>query len=566
MKFDIKDRLWIGVAAVTAQWLLRYGVPLVAPEAMMAAIIGEVAGAVAVLVWWLFLNRAPRVDRWGALALMVAAAFVAQRLLDPSVAGGMMGMMFPIYAIPALCLALVLGAAGGRRVTLAAAILAACGIFTLLRTDGITGEGSSQFAWRWSKTSEQKLLAKSEPLAPAAPSRAAAPESGLWPGFRGPGRDGVVAGPPIATDWAERPPAEIWRRAVGPGWSSFAAAGGLVYTQEQRGDSEVTACYNLATGEPVWTHSDRARFWESNGGAGPRGTPAVEQGRVYSFGATGILNALDAATGAAAWTRNVAADTGTKPPVWGFSSSPLLVGDVVIAAAGGRLAAYERATGRPRWTGAKTGVSYSSAHRMTLGGVEQVVLLSADGATSVAPADGSVLWKHPWPGSAIVQPALTEDGAVLIHTGGAAGGLGTRRLAVARGPSGWTAAEVWTSTGLKPYFNDFVVHRGHAYGFDGGILSSIDLTDGRRKWKGGRYGHGQLLLLRGQDLLLVLSEEGEVALVEAAPGGYKETARFRALEGKTWNHPAVVGDVLLVRNGEEMAAFRLRGESGAVRK
>jgi outer membrane protein assembly factor BamB len=194
---------------------------------------------------------------------------------------------------------------------------------------------------------------------------------------------------------------------------------------------------------------------------------------------------------------------------------------------------------------------------LTIGGVAQIVLLSSAGATSVAPADASVLWKHSWPGFASLQPALTADGGILIATSTAAGGIGTRRLAVAQGPGGWTAAEVWTSTGLKPYFNDLVVHNGYAYGFDGGILACIDLRDGQRKWKGGRYGHGQLLLLSDQDVLLVLSEEGELALVAAVPGQFTEIARFPAMEGKTWNHPALAGDLLLVRNGREMVAFRL---------
>jgi hypothetical protein len=191
---------------------------------------------------------------------------------------------------------------------------------------------------------------------------------------------------------------------------------------------------------------------------------------------------------------------------------------------------------------------------VTIDGVEQILLLSEAGATSVAPADGTLLWEHPWPGYPIVQPALTADGDVLIS---ANRGSGTRRIGVAHGPGGWTVEERWTSNGLKPYFNDLIVHNGHAFGFDGRILACINLEDGKRKWKGGRYGNGQLVLLPDQDLLLVVSEQGELALVAAAPDQFKELGRFPAIKGKTWNHPVLVGDVLLVRNDQEMAAFRL---------
>jgi outer membrane protein assembly factor BamB len=595
----VQLRLWPGVVAVLLLWFIRFGVPAVVPEAMMFGVLGELVGGLAVLVWWMFFSRAPWSERLGAVVLIIAASVATRRILHESIAGGMMGMMFVMYSIPVLSLALVAGAVAGRRLadglrraTLVAAILVACGFFAFLRTDGITADGHSQFAWRWAKTSEQKLLdrARAEPAPrPAASAKEAAPEErpaprsggappavvratppaalpspvvaarsrADWPGFRGPHRDDRVTGVRIKTDWASSPPVELWRRPVGPGWSSFAVGDGLLYTQEQRGDFEVVACYNTTTGEPVWTHRDAARFWESNAGAGPRATPTLRDGRVYTFGATGIVNALDAGNGAVLWTRNAASDTGTKIPGWGFSSSPLVVDDLVIVAAAGRLAAYDRATGDPRWRGPDGGGSYSSPHLVTIDGVAQVLLLSNAGATSVAPSDGAVLWKHSWPGSSILQPALTADGGVLITTGSAAGGIGTRRLAVAHGPGGWTVGEVWTSSGLKPYFNDIVVHDGYAFGFDGGILACIGLQDGKRKWKGGRYGYGQLLLLSDQDLLLVLSEEGELALVAAAPGQFTEIARFPAMEGKTWNHPVLAGDILLVRNGREMVAFRL---------
>jgi outer membrane protein assembly factor BamB len=278
---------------------------------------------------------------------------------------------------------------------------------------------------------------------------------------------------------------------------------------------------------------------------------------VYTFGATGILNSLDAATGAVMWSRNAAKDTETKTPGWGFASSPLLFDDVVIVAVSGRLAAWDANTGAPRWVGPLHGGSYSSPHLMRTGETAQVVLLSGTGATSVEPAAGKMLWQHQWAGSTIVQPALTGDGDILISTTQDNGGLGIRRLSVAHEPAGWHVQERWTSTGLKPYFNDYVVHKGYAFGFDGSILSCIDLQDGRRKWKGGRYGHGQLVLLPDDDLLLVLSEDGELALVRASGDAYTEAARFAAIEGKTWNHPAVAGDILLARNGEQMAAFRL---------
>jgi len=167
-----------------------------------------------------------------------------------------------------------------------------------------------------------------------------------------------------------------------------------------------------------------------------------------------------------------------------------------------------------------------------------------------------VLWEYALAGSPILQPVLTGDGDLLVHQMAMDGGMGVRRLAI-KHTSEWTVAERWSSTGLKTMFNDFVVHKGFAFGFDGTILACVDLRDGTRKWKGGRYGSGQLVLLADQDVLLVLSEEGELALVSATPDKFTQLARVPAIEGKTWNHPVVVGDILLVRNGEEMAAFRL---------
>jgi outer membrane protein assembly factor BamB len=611
-------RIWPAVIIAALMVLVKVA-PAVAPDAMffgvpvaIIAMLGGVVGGLAILVWWLFFSRAPWLERAAAPVVMVAAVLVTSRVVHPSIANGMMGMMLPFYAIPLLGVALVAWAAAtrglspaSRRASFVGVVLLACGAFTLVRTGGISGEGDSDLHWRWTQTPEERLLAQAddEPRgsagagdmsaapAPAAPPtrepppapRAARPDVGPdaseaakpepppasattadWPGFRGPMRDGIVRGVRIETDWSTSPPVELWRRAIGPGWSSFAVQGDRVYTQEQRGEEEVVSCYRLTTGEPVWRHRDGVRFWESNAGAGPRATPTLHLGRVYTLGATGLVNALDAVSGTVVWTRNAATDTKREIPDWGLASSPLAVGDLVIVAVAGQLIAYDAATGVPRWLGPDGGGGYSSPQLATIDGVAQVLLLRGSRTISVAPADGALLWEHSWqPAVSIVQPALVGERDVLITAGDAMGGMGMRRIAVACGPAGWTVEERWTSRSLKPYYNDFVVHEGYAFGFDGSILASLDLGDGSRKWKGGRYGHGQLLLLRDQDLLLILSEEGELALVRAVPDQFTEVARFAVLEGKTWNHPVLVGDILLVRNGEQMAAFRLARARGA---
>lgn len=181
--------------------------------------------------------------------------------------------------------------------------------------------------------------------------------------------------------------------------------------------------------------------------------------------------------------------------------------------------------------------------------------MSEAGVKGFAPGDGALLWQYDWSGDPIVQPAVSANGDLMISVSALSG---LRSLEVAQeGDGAWRLAERWTTSRLKPYYNDFVLHAEHAYGFDGGILACVDLAQAKRQWKGGRYGHGQLVLLEEQELLLVLSEQGEVVLVEARPEAFNELARFQAIESKTWNHPVLAEDILLVRNAEEIAAYRL---------
>lgn len=558
-------RLWPGAVIVALQWIARFLVPMFVIEATPYGVLAALLGGLGVGLWWMFFSRAARGERWLAFGLTLVALAATPLVLHESVATGMQGLMFIVYATPVLSLAFVAWAlmtrqlsAKTRRVTMIATFAIACGAWALVRTGGFTGYLDQDFAWRWTPTPEEILLANEsdEPVQAAAPSESQdGEEPGAdWPGFRGPRRDGVVSGSRIDQDWSASPPTEMWRHPIGPGWSSFAVHGGRLFTQEQRGESEVVSCYDLRSGLPVWRHEDETRFWESNGGAGPRGTPTFGDGRLFTLGATGVVNVLEAVDGTVVWSRNAADDTTAEVPEWGFSGSPLLVDDLVVVAAAGFLVAYDAGTGELRWNGPTSGGGYSSPQLATLGGVEQILLVSEPGVSGVEITSGKLLWEHEWSGDPIVQPALTEDGDLLISVN-ALGGL--RRLAVTREAGNWSVAERWTTTRLKPYFNDFVVHAGNAYGLDSGILTCVDLAGGKRQWKGGRYGHGQLILLSDQGLLLILTEEGEIALAEATPEEFIELARSPAIESKTWNHPVLVGDILLVRNAEEMAAFRL---------
>lgn len=590
-------RLWpLGVIAIL--FVASAGIaPLVTEMDLPFGMLGVIVAGVLIALWWLLASRARWMERVGVALLVPAGVILTRLAVHASIAGGAQGMLAYMLGVASFAIAIGAWAVAANRLTGRSRYLALVASFVLIgaapllaiRTDGVMNSGFV-FHLRWTPTAEDRLLAKADeepkPIvaepAPVAVAPApvvkeekpantattkvdavapepveATPAPAEWPGFRGPHRDGVVHTSLIKTDWSQSPPMQMWRRAVGPGWSSFSVRGDLLYTQEQRGNDEIVACYRVSTGEPVWRHKDPIRFYESNGGAGPRGTPTIYGNRVYSMGATAMLNALDARTGKVIWAKKAAVDTKREIPMWGISSSPLIVDDKVIVSVYGTLAAYDINDGTLRWIGPSHGGSYSSPQLATFDGVPQVVILSSPGAVSVNPADGTLLWEHKWEGGAIVQPAFTEDGDILVNAMAATGGIGTRRLAIKKNESGWQVEEKWTSNGLKPYFNDLVVHKGYAYGFDGSILSAIDLADGKRKWKGGRYGNGQLILLADQDLLLVMSEEGELALVSATPDQYKEMARIPVLNAKTWNHPVIVRDVLLIRNGEEMAAYRL---------
>ena len=365
----------------------------------------------------------------------------------------------------------------------------------------------------------------------------------------------------VASDWAKSPPKELWRHRIGPGWSSLAVVGKSVFTQEQRGDGEYIVCYSADDGKEIWAHHDVARFTEMVAGVGPRATPTFASGKLFALGATGKLNCLNAANGKVLWTRDIAADSGAKIPQWGFSSSPLVAQGIVTVFAGGdngkSVLAYKADTGELAWSAGEGSLSYCSPQLLNIAGVDQILISTDKGTSSFEPNSGKLLWHYSWPvdGLArIVQPALVGEHDLLIGSGM---NNGTKRITVSHDDKGWQTKEQWTSRSISPYYNDFVVYEDHLYGFDMNFFTCVSLKNGAKKWRVRGYDNGQVLLLAEQGLLVILSEQGDVALVAATPDEHKEIATFKALEGKTWNHPVIANGKLYVRNGQEIACFQL---------
>jgi outer membrane protein assembly factor BamB len=565
-------RVWPAVVLVGLLWgvylALRWTElgPLLGFAGFLAQLAATALVTLLYFTWWLSRRQVRGIDRLLAfgpvLAGAVLAALVADSTLDRSVLM-VMGLLCVLTSWTAGLMLTRGMPAPARRLGLVGLLLATWGAFLLIRQEGRWGDGQADFQWRWTSSAEQRYLAGPRDVGAASPPAALSLRPGDWPGFRGPERDGVVRGVRIATEWDAEPPKLIWRRPIGPAWSSVAVVGDRLFTQEQVGHNEAVVCLDAGTGHTLWSHEDAARHWDSQGVVGPRATPAFAAGLVFSLGATGILNGLDAATGERKWSRDLGADAGAPRPMWGFSCSPLVVDGLVVVFAGGpsekTLLAYHAESGEPAWAAPAGRTSYSSPHLTNLGGDTQVLLLSDRGLTALAPASGSVLWQYELPARGPGMPQSIQP-----HPAGASqfvidGGpdQGAMLVEVTRDGGGWKAAQRWASRQLKPAFNDLVVHGGCVYGFDGGLLTCIDLQTGKRRWKDGRYGSGQVLLLADQSLLLVMSERGEAVLVAADPARHEERGRFQAVTGKTWNHPVIAHGRLYVRNAEEMACYEL---------
>ena len=439
-----------------------------------------------------------------------------------------------------------------RRVLGGLAVLVAM-FLVVFRYVGVSGDLVPEFRLRWATVDTIMTGAALE----------SAELRRDFPQFLGPTRDGHIRDVRLEPDWKTHPPRLIWRRPVALAWSGFAIAGDTAVTQEQDGDEEQVVAYKLATGMKRWTVANTTRYVSTLAGDGPRATPTIDGGDVFAIGATGVLDAIDLATGRRRWSRPVFESPDANVPEWGESGSPLVIGDKIFVGGGGGengvLVVVNRASGEILGRHGTDNPGYSSPFVATLDGVDQIVMFNGSSVTGHDVDTGRELWSAPWRARQpnVTQPLPVGDNRLLASAGY---GAGSRLFEITRRPNDngvdtFDIGVAWRSARLKSKFSNLILHEGHIYGFDDGRLACLEATSGRRRWKAGDYGHGQLLHV--DDMLLISTETGDVVLVALDPNEHREIARHKIIDGKVWNPPALAGGLLLIRNDREAALFRL---------
>lgn len=432
----------------------------------------------------------------------------------------------------------------------------------LFEPRGVSGDLVPLIGWRFTRD-----LAPDRTLLRSASDPHSVEREYAWrdsPQFLGPSRDATWRDIALERDLTAHPPRLVWKRVVGSAWSGFAIRGRDAITQEQDDAEECVTCYDVETGQPKWVHAEQARFDVPVGGVGPRATPTITADRVYAFGATGRLCCLDRDGGHEIWTRDVLADHGARLNEWGMSGSPLLFDGKVIVCAGGpdghSLVAYDADDGSPVWSAGDDRAGYASPELATLCGELQILALNGGSIAGHDAHTGVLRWSLPWPdrNPNVAQPRVVAGDRVLVSSGY---GVGCGLLQITRSADDiWQATSLWKTLSLKAKFANFVTNDGFAYGLDDGILVCVDLASGERRWKGGRYGHGQVLLIG--DALLITGEFGELYLVAATPERHQEWSQAQLFDDKTWNPPAFAPPYLFVRTENEAACYELSLTAG----
>ncbi|MEA2560428.1 MAG: outer membrane protein assembly factor BamB [Acidobacteriota bacterium] len=381
-----------------------------------------------------------------------------------------------------------------------------------------------------------------------------------WPQFRGPNRDGISPEPAVLKSWPANGPKVLWKVPIGEGYAQVVSSKGRLFTFSGQGSDEIAAALDAATGKQIWRVRIDSKY-EDGQGNGPRSTPTVDGDLVYVLSPRGKLAALKTANGQVAWQHDLRTEYGANPPGWGISTSPLVEGNLLVVNVGGSgnksIIAFDKTNGKPVWTSQSDGAGYSAPIAITVRGVRQVIVFTADGIVSVSPEDGRLFWRTSWKTEYDVNaatPIFFPPDKLFVSSGY---GTGSALLQINR----TNVAEVWRSRGMKNQFSSSVLHNGILYGFDDSTFKAIDAATGNERWKQRGFGHGSLILAGGH--LIVLSDRGKLALVEATPEEYRELGNAQVLEGKCWTSPSLADGRLYVRNEEQLIAFDWKGAAKA---
>jgi outer membrane protein assembly factor BamB len=383
-----------------------------------------------------------------------------------------------------------------------------------------------------------------------------------WPQWRGPRRDGIAAETGLLKSWPAEGPPQVWRASgAGNGYSSFAVAGNRLYTMGAKGNQELLLAYDTATGKTVWETPIGARL-EQDRGDGPRGTPTVDGNRIYSITGRGDLSCVDAANGKKVWSVSFTSAFSSSIPNWGFSESPLVVGDRVIANAGGpdaSIVAFNKTNGNVLWKSGSDPAAYSSGVLHEASGIREAIFFTAENALGVNVSDGRILWTYNRANNRtanISTPVLRGDRVFISSDYGTGGGL----LQLSPAGGGVSAKEVYFTREMRTHHNTAVLIGDHMYGFSSAILTAMKFDDGTVAWRDRSVGKGSLVSAEGQ--LYLYSENGVVGLADAAPDGYRERGRFTLKTGSlpTWTHPVVSGGRLYLRDQDTIYAYDVRAK------
>ena len=407
-----------------------------------------------------------------------------------------------------------------------------------------------------------------------------------WPQFRGHHRDGMSPATGLLDAWPEAGPQELWRTALGEGYSGVSVSGGRLYTMfaevpaeeastEDTGEAsaegepneeepkevertEYAAAFDAATGKEIWRVAIGERI-VTQFGNGPRSTPTVDGDMVYVLGAHGELVALATADGAQRWRLNFKETFGSGQPYWGFSTSALIEGDMLLVESSGpegkAYAALDKTSGEVRWTSGEPnpGGSYNSPMAITMGGKRQFVYVGHEVIRSID-ADGNEVWSHPWPpGESHAMPIYIPPDKFFAS---GTEGIGAALIQVKSDGDGMKAEELWKSRVMRNHFSSSLLHEGTIYGFDNATLKAISLDTGEQHWAKRGFGKGSLIYADGH--LILLSDRGILVQIEATPEAYKEKGRVKALDGVCWTAPSLADGKLYLRSHSEMVSYDLR--------